>query len=90
MPGVKCGLIGAGASLVSIPFRKDMAGEHLEFEDSLTEAVAFGVTGAGLGAGFGALNAAKTVAETSTALGVIGGAAGAFKCFDVVLSKGHS
>jgi len=38
-------LVGAGASLISKPIRKDISEEHLEFEDSVSEALVYGAVG---------------------------------------------
>lgn len=38
-------LLGAGASLISKPIRKDIIEEHLEFKDSVSEALVFGAVG---------------------------------------------
>jgi hypothetical protein len=37
--------MGAGVSLVTKPYRKDLCEEHLEFEDSVSEALVFGGVG---------------------------------------------
>ena len=61
-----------------------MNGEHLEFDDSVSEALKFGAIGASIGSGIDLVNGAKTAAEISTAVVTLTGAAFAgaqsFKC----------
>jgi len=82
-PPVRGFLFGAGSSLISKPIRKEMSGEHLDFDDSVSEALKFGAIGASLGAGIGLVNEATTSAALTTAVGVLTGAAYAgAKCFE--------
>jgi len=67
--------IGIGSSLISKPFRKEMSGEHLDFDDSVSEALIFGVLGAGIGSGVDLLNTAATSTESTAAVVALTGAA---------------
>ncbi|KAL7014848.1 hypothetical protein ACKWTF_016151 [Chironomus riparius] len=74
VPPVRGFCIGAGSSLMSKPFRKEMNGEHLEFDDSVGEALTFGAIGASIGSGIALANGAVTATEISTAVVTLTGA----------------
>ena len=75
VPPLRGFLIGVGSSLISKPFRKDFDGEHLEFDDSVSEALHFGAIGGSLGAGIGLVCEAKTASEVAAAVATLTGAA---------------
>lgn len=62
-------LLATGASLVSKPIRKEMSEEHLEFDDSVSEALTFGTAGAGLAL----LGTATTPTDAAAAVGALAG-----------------
>ncbi|XP_070507958.1 uncharacterized protein [Chironomus tepperi] len=75
VPPISGFLFGTASSLMSKPIRKEISGEQLEFDDSVSEALTLGMIGASVGSGIGLIAGAATAAETAIAVATLTGAA---------------